>query len=161
MQVSAKENAQMSGKKVEPGPFFAAIQCHLARSCVVQSNMCKQTFLEGFGVTLMLYYCLLVSHCDKKLMIVPVITFQSGKILCEYYKLLCSVLASDEPKHWLYYSNWTSWIKFHHLTSALKNMPPPTQPLSFFLIQGCFQSEHPFLVPLKSLTVMCTDTLYS
>lgn len=35
------------------------------------------------------------------------------------------------PSHsWVSYSNWSSWIIFHHLTRTWSNTPPPTQLLT-------------------------------
>lgn len=42
-------------------------------------------------------------------------TLQSCTILCEYYKVLCCLLAFYKLfKHTLYPSNWTSWMVFQH-----------------------------------------------
>ncbi len=77
MPTQAKKT-QGRPKKVAPGTALAnQIQAHISG-----------------GFTLMVYFYLTIVLMKDKIVAI-VISFQSGKILSEYLKPLCSVLASD------------------------------------------------------------------
>ncbi len=121
-------NAGGSGKKVEPGSMLAANNTTSSRKTLNWPIEYMQAHITGRFV------CNGIFLLFTSQTVAPVITFQKYKVLpvsitnhCAVFCHLMSLLNAL-----ICYSNWTSWIVFHRLTSTLNNTPPPTQPLQLF-----------------------------